>query len=178
MEDEIKNKIEPAAAPPSARRARRRGDKERRPLRERARPEFDQKILSIRRVTRVSAGGRRFNFSAALIAGDRKGGVGVGLGKGGDTAIAIDKAMRQAKKNLIKVSLTPTKSIGRRVEAKYSSARVFIFPAPGHGLVAGSALRAVLELAGVKDVTGKIISTSKNKLNIARAAVAALSQLK
>src|SRR3989344_1418038 len=72
----------------------------------RPKPEFDQKILSIRRVTRVVAGGRRFSFSVALVAGDRKGNVGLGLGKAGDTSLAINKALRNAKKNMIKLKLT------------------------------------------------------------------------
>src|SRR3989338_5534366 len=70
---------------------------------QRAKPEFDQKILNIRRVTRVVAGGRRFSFSVALVAGDRKGSVGLGLGKAGDTALAINKAVRNAKKNMVKL---------------------------------------------------------------------------
>lgn len=144
---------------------------------ERVRSEFDQKILTIRRVTRVASGGRRFSFSVALVLGNRKGSVGVGLGKAGDTSLAIDKATRNAKKNLLKVSLTKTSSIPHEVRTKYSSARVMIMPAKGRGLIAGSALRDVLELAGVHDVAGKIFSGSKNKLNIARAAVQALSMI-
>lgn len=143
----------------------------------RVKPEFDQKTLEVRRVTRVVAGGKRFNFSVALVAGNRKGSVGVGVGKGADTALAIDKAARDAKKNMIKINLTKTNSIAHRVEAKYSSALVMLQPAPGRGLVAGSALRNVVELAGIKDVVSKIFSGSKNKLNIARATVKALSQL-
>lgn len=147
------------------------------PARERVKPEFDQRIINIRRVTRVVAGGKRFNFSVALIAGDRKGRVGVGTGKAGDTSAAIEKAMKNAKKNMITVKMTKDGSIRHRVDAKYSSATVFIRPAPGRGMVAGSAVRNVLELGGLKDVNGKVLSTSKNKLNIARAAVEALSQL-
>jgi small subunit ribosomal protein S5 len=111
-----------------------------------------------------------------MIIGNRRGAVGVGTGKGADTAIAIDKAMRSAKKNLVHVMTTPTMSISHLIEAKYSSARVMLMPAPGRGVVAGSAVRSVLELAGIKDVTAKIVSPSKNTLNIARAAVDALSR--
>lgn len=143
----------------------------------RARQEFDQKLLNIRRVARVAAGGRRFNFSVAMILGNRKGSVGVGTGKGIDTALAIEKAMRSAKKNMIQVRTTLSQSISHRVEAKYSSARIMIMPAPGRGVVAGSATRSILELAGVKDVTAKIFSPSKNLLNIARATIEALSKL-
>ncbi len=144
-----------------------------------ARPkaEFEQKILNIRRVARVATGGRRFSFSVALVAGDKKGRVGVGLGKANDTSLAIDKALRDAKKNMITVNLTKTSSIAHEIGAKYCSACIVIRPALGRGVVAGSAVRNVLELAGIKDVTAKIISGSKNKLNIARASINALAQL-
>jgi len=153
---------------------------ERRPSRrpERVRQEFDNKIISVRRVTRVVSGGRRFSFSIATVIGDRKGRVGVGIGKAGDTPIAIDKAMRAAKKNMIKVLLTSKNSIAHPVEAKYSSARVSVIPAPGKGVIAGSAARVVLELAGIKEVSSKILSRSKNKLNIAKATIKALEKLK
>lgn len=143
----------------------------------RAKPEFDSKMLEIRRVARVMSGGRRFSFSVALVAGNHKGLVGVGLGKAGDTSLAIDKAMRNAKKNMIQINLTKDMSIPHEVSAKYSSARIVIFPVKERGLVAGSAVRNALELAGVKNVVAKIISPSKNKLNIARATIQALASL-
>ncbi len=142
---------------------------------ERIKPEFDQKILNIRRVTRVTKGGKRMNFSVAMVVGDKKGSVGVGTGKANDTSLAIDKAYRNAKKNIIRLNLTKTNSISHDVSAKYSSGRIMIIPAKGKGVSAGSALKNVIELAGIKDVTAKIVSPSKNKLNIARAAVMALS---
>jgi small subunit ribosomal protein S5 len=153
---------------------------ERRPSRrpERVKQEFDNKVISVRRVTRVVSGGRRFSFSIAMVVGDRKGKVGVGIGKAGDTPIAIEKATRAAKKNMIQVTLTPKNSIAHPVETKYSSARVSIMPAPGKGVIAGSAVRVVLELAGIKEVSSKILSRSKNKLNIARATIKALEKLK
>jgi small subunit ribosomal protein S5 len=103
--------------------------------------------------------------------------VGVGLGKAGDTSLAIDKATRQAKKNMIKVRATPSMSIPHPVEAKYNSARVMIMPVPGRGLVAGSSVRTVLELAGLKDVVAKLLSGSKNKINNARVAINALQAI-
>lgn len=145
--------------------------------RERVKPEFDQKIIDLRRVTRVVAGGKRFNFSVHIIAGDRKGRVGVGTGKAGDTASAIDKALKNAKKNMLTVKLNKTNSIEHAIDAKYSSATVYLRPAPGRGLIAGSAVRNILELGGIKDVNGKILSSSKNKLNIARATIEALKTL-
>lgn len=144
----------------------------------RAKPEFDQKIIDIRRVTRVVTGGRRFAFSVAIVAGNKKGSVGVGLGKAGDTSLAIDKALRDAKKNMIKINLTKAMSIPHEVRAKYSSARVFIMPAKGRGLLAGSSVRNVLELGGVKDVNAKLLSPTKNRLNNARAAIKALGMLR
>ena len=145
--------------------------------RDRIKPEFDSKIIDIRRVTRVTAGGRRMNFSVAVVAGDHKGRVGVGLGKGLDTASAVEKATREAKKHIIRVPLTPTMNIPHAVEAKWGSAMIKIFPARGRGVVAGSSARAVIELAGIKDVCAKYLSGSKNRLNNARVAIAALEQL-
>ncbi len=143
----------------------------------RAKPEFDQKIISIRRVTRVVTGGRRFAFSVAIVIGDRKGKVGVGVGKAGDTPLSIDKAVRDAKKNMIQVTMTKYGSIPHEVDAKFSSSRVLIMRAPGKGILAGSSVRTVLEFAGVKEVSAKIFSRSKNKLNNAKAAIKALGQL-
>jgi len=145
---------------------------------ERARPEFEQKIISIRRVTRVMGGGRRFSFSVAMVIGDKKGRVGVGIGKAGDTQLAIEKAVRDARKHMITVPMNEHSHIAHDVEKKVSSSRVMIMPAPGRGLVAGSSTRTVLELAGVKDVTAKLLSRTKNKLNNARATVEALKLLK
>ncbi|OGI60685.1 hypothetical protein A2641_02175 [Candidatus Nomurabacteria bacterium RIFCSPHIGHO2_01_FULL_37_25] len=141
----------------------------------RPKPEFDQKILNIRRVTRVVAGGRRFSFSIALVVGDKKGSVGFGLGKAGDTALAINKAVRNAKKNMVKLNLTKTMSIPHELSAKFSSSKIILMPNKGRGLVAGSVIRDVIKLSGMKDVTGKILSNSKNKLNNAKAVMKALS---
>jgi|SRR3989338_2402973 len=178
--EEVKEEVKEAPKEAPRERGGDRRKNERRPSRrpERVRQEFDSKTISVRRVTRVVAGGRRFSFSIAMVVGDRKGRVGVGIGKSSDTPLAIDKAMRAAKKSIIKISLTPKGSIAHPVEAKYSSARVVIIPAPGKGVIAGSAVRTVLELAGVKEISSKILSRSKNKLNIARAAIKALEGLK
>ncbi|MCX6701920.1 MAG: 30S ribosomal protein S5 [Candidatus Zambryskibacteria bacterium] len=143
----------------------------------RVKPEFDQKIISIRRVTRVVTGGRRFSFSVGIVIGDKRGRVGVGLGKAGDTPIAINKAIRDARKNMIKVNMTKSGSIPHEVSAKYSSSRIIIMRAPGKGILAGSSVRIVLEYAGVKEVSAKIFSRSKNKINNAKAAIKALNQL-
>lgn len=140
--------------------------------------EYDQKMINIRRVARVVSGGRRFSFSVAIIIGNKKGKVGVGLGKAGDTSLAIDKAVRNAKKNMITVPLTKDSSIAHDVEAKYNASRVSLIPAHGRGLVAGSSARLVLELAGVSNIIAKMQSGSKNGLNNARATIQALQKLK
>lgn len=144
---------------------------------ERAKSDFDQKIIDIRRVARVTKGGKRFNFRVTIVAGNRKGEVGVGMGKGSDTSMAIEKAFRVAKKNIIKPKLTKEFSIPCELENKYASSRVVVRPAKGRGLVAGSSARTVLELAGIKDVNAKFYSRSKNKVNNAMAVLGALGKL-
>lgn len=144
----------------------------------REKPEFDQKILSVRRVTRVMAGGRRFTFSVAILIGDKKGSVGLGLGKSGDTTLAINKAVSAAKKNMIKIPVKKDMSISHIIDGKFKASRIMLMPNRGKGLVAGGALRDMLILAGVKNVTGKIHSPSKNHLNNAKAAMEALKTLK
>ncbi|MCF7835762.1 MAG: 30S ribosomal protein S5 [Candidatus Marinimicrobia bacterium] len=152
--------------------------RERRNYKPRVKSEFDQKIIDIRRVARVVAGGRRFSFRVSIVVGNKKGEVGVGMGKATDTALAIEKAARMAKKNRIKVNLTENNSIPHEIEAKFTQAQISIKPArEGRGLVAGSSLRTVLYLAGVNDVVAKIFSRSKNKLNIAMATIKALKEL-
>lgn len=160
-----------------SRGGRREGGRPPREQKERIKPEFDTKIINIRRVTRVVSGGRRFTFSVAVVSGDKKGRVGVGLGKSGDTSMAIDKATRDAKKNMIRIPLSGAMTIPHAVQAKYSSAIVMMMPAKGRGVVAGSSARNVIELGGVKDICVKLLSGSKNKLNIARATIKALSML-
>jgi len=137
--------------------------------------EYEQKILDVRRVTRVVAGGKRFNFSVLLAIGDKKGQIGLGLGKAADMQLAISKAFRHAKKNLIKLSLNKNNSISFDTLAKFGSAKVFLRPNRGRGIVAGSVVRDILNLSGIHDVTSKIISGTKNKLNISRATMKALS---
>jgi small subunit ribosomal protein S5 len=151
------------------------GSGEQKQFAERPRPEFDQKILEIRRVTRVVSGGRRMSFAVSMIIGDKNGMVGVGTGKANDTALAIQKAVKDAQKNAISIKRTDTLSLPYDVKAKYCSSEVMIFPNKGKGLVSGAAAREILALAGVRDVTSKVISGSKNKLNTARAVIKALA---
>lgn len=145
------------------------------PRPERVKPEFEQKMLSIRRVTRVVSGGRRFSFSVVLAIGDKKGTMGLGIGKANDTTLAIQKAYNDAKKNTIKLRLNKRGTIDHDVKAKYKSARVMVMPNHGRGVMVGSAMRVMVELAGVTDITGRVLSGSKDKLNIAQATMKALS---
>lgn len=143
----------------------------------REKPEFDSKTISIRRVTRVVSGGRRFALSVAIIAGDRNGRIGLGTGKAADTQVAIEKALKAAKKNMIHVKLSKTKSLPHDIEAKFKSSEVMIMPNKGRGLIAGSSARTILSLVGLQDVTAKFYSGTKNKLNNARATMKALEQI-
>lgn len=163
------------------RRGPRPGGGGRRPDRRPKKPAdaLEHKVVDMRRVARVVSGGRRFSFRATVVAGDRKGNVGVGVGKGRDTAMSIEKALNQARKSMIAVPLTEHGSIPHDVEAKFGPSVVLIRPGKqGRGLIAGSSVRTVLELAGVADVSAKIISRSNNKLNNARVAMKALGQLR
>ena len=148
-----------------------------RPRAPREKPEFDSKTISIRRVTRVVSGGRRFSLSVAIVAGDRNGRIGLGTGKALDTQVAIEKALKDAKKNMIHLRLSKNKSLLHDVTAKFKSAEVMIMPNKGRGLIAGSSARPILALAGLNDVTAKFYSGTKNKLNNARATMKALETL-
>lgn len=135
--------------------------------------EYDHKVLDIARVARVMAGGRRFSFRAAVVIGDRNGKVGVGVGKGADTAIAIDKAINAAKKKLVQIDIN-TGTVPVDATAKFGSAQVILKPAKeGKGIVAGGATRIVVDLVGIKNITAKMLG-GNNKLNNARATVKAL----
>lgn len=139
--------------------------------------DFDHKVLDVARVTRVVKGGKRFSFKVIVVVGDRKGKVGVGVGKGSDTTGGVEKAIRDARKNLVTIPMTGT-TIPHEIKLKYSSARVLLKPAKrGKGIVAGGAIRVVCDLAGLKDVSAKMLG-SNNKLNNARATLVALSMLK
>jgi small subunit ribosomal protein S5 len=139
----------------------------------REKPEFDQKVIDIARVTRVVKGGKRFSFRTTVVIGDKKGRVGVGVAKGPDMKISTEKSFAQAKKNLVKVSFTGN-TVPYQVEQKVGSAHVLIKPAvKGRGIVAGGAVRAVMNLVGVRDISAKMLG-SKNKLSNARATIKAL----
>lgn len=154
-----------------------RGGRGRGDRREREPQEFEQKILELARVTRVTSGGKRMSFRCTLVIGDRKGRVGLGVAKGGDVQLAIAKAFHQAKKNVIRVPLVD-ETIPHPVWVKSGSAMIMLKPAPkGTGLKSGGAVRMVLEFAGVPNAVSKIVN-SKNKINIARATFEAIAQLR
>lgn len=141
--------------------------------------EYADRVLEIRRVTRVVAGGKRFSFRATVVVGNKKGKVGVGIAKGVDVASAVNKAKRQAEKDIIVVKLSDNRTIPHDVEAKYSAAHVRLKPArEGNGLIAGGSSRTVLELVGIKDISAKILGRTTNKLTNAMATLEALKMLK
>lgn len=140
--------------------------------------EFDSKLLDLARVTRMTAGGRRFRFRAGVIIGDKKGRVGFGIAKGMDVAKAIEKATRLAKKNLIRIPIVED-SIPYQVEAKFGAAKILLKPQrKGRGLVAGGTVRIICSLAGIKNISSKVIGRTGSKINNAKATILALSKLK
>ncbi len=173
MTEEIKQNTTNNQKHPQKRRSF--SPKNNKPFRTFEKPEFDSKTIDIRRVTRVVSGGRRYSLSIAVVIGDRNGKIGFGTGKGQDTQIAIDKAFRSAKKNLIKLNLEKNNTLAHDIEAKYKSASIWLTPNKGKGVIAGSSARAVLDLAGINNVTAKFRSGTKNKINNARATLKALS---
>jgi len=146
--------------------------------RDKPRDEFETKLLDLARVTRVTGGGKRMRFRAVVIAGDKKGKIGIGVDKGKDVSQAVEKATRSAKANLVNVVIIDG-TISHEVMAKSGPAVVLLKPQKkGRGLVAGGAVRTICDLAGIKNISSKILSGSKNKLNNARATMEALKKLK
>jgi len=156
---------------------RRRGDR-RGPSDYEKKSEFDQQVLDIARVTRVTKGGKRFSFRATVVIGDGKSSVGIGVAKGRDVSQSIQKAVHQAKKQMVRVPVKDH-TIPHPVSAKFKSAEVVMKPAViGNGVKAGGPVRAVAKLAGIENITAKLTSRTKNKINIAKAAIKALQQLR
>ncbi len=138
---------------------------------------LNDKLININRVAKVVKGGKRLSFSALVVTGDGNGHVGIGVGKAKEVPGAISKANAIAKKNLIKVLLSGT-TIPHEIRVKFGAAKVLLKPAPpGKGIIAGGSTRAVLEAAGIKDILTKSLGSS-NKINVAKATILALSQLK
>ncbi len=142
------------------------------------RPEFDQSIIDLSRVTRVTKGGKQLSFRACVVLGDRRGRVGFGLDKGKDVQLAVEKAVNQAKKHMITVPIV-NETVPHQVIAKYKAGYVMVKPAPkGSGIIAGSAVRVVLELAGVPNASAKIMGKTKNKVTNLKAVFEALQSFK
>lgn len=140
-------------------------------------PEFEERVIQIDRVTRVVKGGRRMRFRATVVVGNKSGRVGVGVEKGNEVMTAVQKAVASAKKNMIDVSIVGT-TIAHEVSARKGGAYVFLKPASeGTGVIAGGAVRAVLESVGVRDILSKMIG-SNSKINNAYATILALSDQK
>lgn len=145
---------------------------------EKEKPEFDQFILDLARVTRVTKGGKHLSFRACVILGDRHGRVGYGVAKGKDVQLGVEKAVHQAKKHIIRVPIIK-ETIPHPVMMKFKAASVLLKPAPkGSGIIAGGAARVVLEMAGVPNVSAKLIGKTKNKIAIVKATFAALENFK
>lgn len=143
----------------------------------RERNEFDQKVVEVKRVTRVVAGGKRMRFRALVVIGDHKGRVGMGLRKGADVAESVNKAVNQAKKNMVTLPLV-NETIPHELNIKYKSSSLMLKPArPGTGVIAGGAVRSVMDLAGVKNVVSKMLG-SNNKVNNVKAVFAAFEKMK
>jgi len=144
---------------------------------EAATEDFVEKVLQVRRVAKVITGGRRFAFSALVVVGDRAGNVGLAMGKSRDVASAIAKAIKKAKNRMVAIPLYKT-TIPYTVEGKHCASKVLIRSASkGTGVIAGGAVRAIMEAAGIQDVLAKSLG-SGNQQNVAYAALAALSKLK
>lgn len=142
------------------------------------RKEFDQFILDLARVTRVTQGGKHMSFRACVILGDRRGRVAFGVAKGKDVQLSVEKAVRQAKKKMLTVPIV-NETIPHQVFCKFKAAQIMLKPAPrGSGIIAGGAVRAVLELAGIPNVSSKILGKTKNKITITKATFEALSMFK
>ena len=140
--------------------------------------DLKDRVVTINRVTKVVKGGRTFRFAALVVVGDENGHVGVGLGKAAEIPEAIRKGKEDAKKNLIYVERTDSKSIYHEILGRFGSASVLLKPAPeGTGVIAGGSVRAVMELAGINNIVTKSIG-SNNKRNVVNAAIAGILQLK
>ena len=140
--------------------------------------EFQQKILDVRRVARVMAGGRRFSFRVTVVVGNKNGKVGVGTAKGLDVTESVEKAVRQAKKNMIQVKMNED-TIPHDIAFKFKGAKIILKPAKkGTGIIAGGAVRVVCDMAGIRDISGKIIGRSSNMINNSLAAMGALKSLR
>ncbi|MFA6307992.1 MAG: 30S ribosomal protein S5 [Patescibacteria group bacterium] len=183
MEDKKTKDVKPVVASTGTPEARKfpprksggfRGAGGRKKVSEKPKDDFDQRVLDLARVTRVMAGGKRMKFRATMVIGDKKGKVGIGIAKGADVSMAIQKSVAKARKNLIEVPIIEG-TVPHEIHISDHSAKIMMRPArSGSGIKAGGVMRVVLELAGIKDVVAKILGTS-NKVNNAKATIKALN---
>jgi len=139
--------------------------------------EFDSKLLSLDRVTRVTGGGKKLRFRACMILGNKRGKIGLGIAKGKDVSQAMEKAEKNAKKNMIEIPFIED-SIPHEIQAKFEASIVLLRPQKkGKGIIAGGPVRVICNLAGIKNISSKILSRSKNKINNAKATMKALQKL-
>ena len=140
-------------------------------------PELEERVVTIKRVSKTTKGGHRMNLTALVVVGDRNGSVGVGMGKSAEVPIAISKGVEEAKKNMFTVPLTEAGTIPHEIMGEYGAGRVLLKPAvPGTGVISGGPVRALLELAGIKDVLAKSLGTD-NSMNMVKAAAEGLKEL-
>ncbi len=141
--------------------------------------EFDSEVLSISRVERMTGGGRRLRFRTLVIVGDKRGRVGAGTAKGGDVQESIEKATKKAQRSVVRVPISESGTIPHEVKAKYGAATVLLKPqTEGRGLVAGGTVRTICSMAGIVNISGKILGNTRNKLNNAKATIKALEELR
>ena len=174
-----KNASSPKGAGGQSVYAKKRAEKSRRTFKKRERPvdEFEQQIVDLARVTRVMAGGKRMRFRACVAVGNKKGKIGLGLAKGADVAIAVNKAVADAKKKMIDAPIV-NNTIAHEIFWKKGAAKIILKPArKGRGVIAGGAIRIILELTGIQNITSKNLGTN-NKVNIAKCTIDALGNLK
>jgi len=139
--------------------------------------EFDSILLSLDRVTRVTAGGKKLRFRACMILGNKKGKIGLGVAKGKDVSQAMEKAEKSAKKNMIEIPFIEN-TIPHEIQAKFEASVVLLRPQKeGKGIIAGGPVRVICNLAGIKNISSKILSRSRNKINNAKATMKALEKL-
>lgn len=175
MTEQNKIQAKPAEANKGASRGGKRGGFRNRS--EQVPEEFEQRIIDIARVTRVMAGGKRMRFRACVAIGNKKGKAAIGLAKGADVTNAVTKAVNRAKKNIIEVPIV-NDTIPHEIRQKYGAAEILFKPArKGRGIIAGGAVRIIVELSGIKNITSKILGTN-NKVNNVKCAIEALKRLK
>jgi small subunit ribosomal protein S5 len=181
MENVVEQNVNPVDQNTGEQKNNRNFNKKRRPKRKfnkkRHQDEFEEKVVTINRITKVVKGGRRFRFSALVVVGDRKGRVGIGTGKANEVPEAIKKAIQDARKKIVNVHLSKT-TITHETVGVYSSSKIFMKPAAkGTGVIAGGPVRAVLELAGVHDILSKSLG-SRTPVNMVRATLAGLESIR